>query len=481
MLAILVAGATILWYTPYAMAGFVKQTDTLWHMGTAMNMPGIIAGGNIPYSSYISSFPLSFSFGFIFLQVTGMDIIVLSNYVLPLIYIFIFILALFVLFRAFTNQNIAFISSFICVGLLYHISLHHSPQVIGTLLLLVSMFLWLKKSYYISGFIGIALLPVTHIISFAFFIVFILLHILIKTLNPQIERVASIKTFTHKKNMSIIIVAISTTIFLAFLLRIYIALFLDRLSIGNIPHFIWINLIDVPWFKHISSIQYFLIFTIVSIVVVRLFTKSGKSKMNFRTLVLMMKKKCAFIILFAYLCLIIGLVIALAGNSAVLIERGVSFFVLFSALFLMSHFIGLSGETHIFKKSNLGKAIIIVITLSFITYPLGSYAIDSYNSFSQSEKSGIVFLANGMNISDTSIEMSSPGQINAFIETGRNIQFTTYSRANLVIWRLHAENKDVLHDSDSIELKFRHMDSNPEFMKIYSNPAFRIYMRDTVV
>ena len=73
-LGFLFLSAAVLWYTPYLMAGWVKQTDTLWHMGMAANVGGILDGMAMPFSTYASSFPLSYMFGNMIYQVTGMEL-----------------------------------------------------------------------------------------------------------------------------------------------------------------------------------------------------------------------------------------------------------------------------------------------------------------------------------------------------------------------------------------------------------------------
>ena len=142
---ILLSAALMLWYTPYLMSGFVKQTDTIWHMGMAANFPEIMGGSIMPYSSYLTSFPLSYSANFMFLEITGMELLTLANYVMPLMFIVMIVMLSYVVFSHFTDNRIAGIAALISFGMLHHISLHSSPQVIGFMIFFTAIILFIKK------------------------------------------------------------------------------------------------------------------------------------------------------------------------------------------------------------------------------------------------------------------------------------------------------------------------------------------------
>jgi hypothetical protein len=475
MLGILIVGAVILWYTPYAMAGLVKQTDTLWHMGTSMSMPEVLAGGSLPYSSYLSSFPLSFSFGYIVSQATGLDVVMLGNYLMPLIYICILVPLLFTVFRSFAGKNSAYLATLIGVGLMYHVSVHHSPQVVGTVLMLFSIMLVLKRRYAVAAVIGLALLPVTHIISFALFLVFLLTYLLYERYAPMLSSKLDLGMLRERRTIMVVAALISGMALAAILFRSYISTSLSRFSIAGMPSFVWDNMVGVPWFKQITSIQYLAMFAIMAHFAVKFILKARDQDDGLIKRIFRMDPRMSIAFTFAWLCLAAGLFIGMMGNSSVLIERGVTFFILFSALFIIARQADLSDVRTLLSRRS-GKVVAIVIVLAFMTYPLGSYAIDAYNSFPSSEGAGLAFLADDIRISNATIDMSSPGQLNAYIEPGSNVSIGSLN-SDYIVWRLHAEYKDRLHDSNATMLKFDALDHNSSYNKIYSNPSFEVYVR----
>jgi hypothetical protein len=123
----------------------------------------------------------------------------------------------------------------------------------------------------------------------------------------------------------------------------------------------------------------------------------------------------------------------------------------------------------------------IVFVVLILLYPLCSYSIDSYNSFSESEGAGLRYLATRCNITNHTIDRTVSGQIDAYISPQTN----AYLYGNLgitidyVVYRKSVDFKYRLHNPDSEYYYFdmySGLNQNNSYNKIYCNPNFIICM-----
>ncbi|MDD4307401.1 MAG: hypothetical protein PHU53_01160 [Thermoplasmata archaeon] len=473
---ILATGAIILWYTPYAIAGYVKQTDTLWHMGMAANLPDILSGNTMPFASYAVDFPISYAFGYTVASFTGLDVTLLANYVMPMVYILLFVFAYFILFCQFVDNKIAMLTTMVSIGLMYHVALHQSPQVVGTLLLILCMTLVIQKNWKAALLIAV-FIPFTHIISFAFLGAFLLMYFtFIRGFNH------SIKNDCLNKTLIKFIFSVLTILFGLMVVGVifsdYLEIFLDRVDISNAGSFILDNLLDMPWFKLISSVTYIVTFILFMSSIYLAYRKRFGSLRQVGCAIRQVEPKTLLLITLPPICLVSGIVIALADNSAVLIERGVAFFMLFATLFMMTQ---LATFTNPKNRSLITIIIVLAVCIPAFVYPFASYSIDSYNSFPISEQRGLEHLVYRINVQNVSIEMSSPGQLDAYISPENNVTLRLYGgqQYDFIIFRKHAEIRQFVHDPDSrdIEIRFHSLGQNISYAKIYSNPNFAVFMQ----
>ena len=473
MFGFILLGAVFLWYTPYLLSGFVKQADTIWHMGMAANVSPILDGQGMPFSSYVTSFPLSYVLGNMLIQVTGTEMLYLANYVLPAILMFIMLLLFYLVLGSYFHYRVAGLALLISLPLFYYVSLHFSPQVIGIVLIFSTMLLLNRGKLLPAIIIGILILPFTHIISFVVFIGFLALHLGIqhreKLLGDNKSRL------TSKRVWLLVILAVVAMSFLLFTdLFNYGDLFFSRFNIGNIAPFLLDNLVRNPWFKMLVGIIFVSLFMIFSYHMVKKGSSCyAKNKKNLANCILYVPKKYLFIISFSLMCLAMGVLIAIAENSPVLLERGLMYFIPFSLALILWF------SRAALKASNYRAVFAIVLLGLFLAYPLGSYPVDAYNSFSESESAGLEFIGYELELNNTSITFYASGQLDAYITPEDNITMK-HIHGLPYDWYAYRQSgyfKDVMHNPDNevYEPRFEGYDRSPSYNKIYSNPTFYIY------
>ncbi len=476
-------GAIILWYTPYALSGFVKQADTVWHMGMAANAPAILAGESMPFSSYVTSFPLSYLFGYMIIQVSGLPIVTVSNYVLPFLFTSMISFLIYVILSSFSDYKTGALATVACMPFMYYISLHFSPQVVGTVLVFAGILCLRNRKEGLAIILALLILPITHILSFAALLMIIIIHFFVlyrKRLLGGMDIAG-----TSKKNIWVITFFIVAAIILVLFttLIVYGNIFFSRFSLDIIFPFLIDNLAFTPWFKQLVSVIYLSLFALFIYILARKFIDSKGRLNNLKKSIKNASYNTLFLTISSIASLGFGIMIAVAVHSPVLIERGLLYFIPFASLFIATN-IGSKVDKKIGDRKNVFMLIkngsVIILVLLFLAYPLGSYSIDAYNSFPASEEQGIVFIATRAYIDNISIHMYAPGQIDAYIMPDTKVAMTLHKGEiyDYSIYRRSADFKVILHNPDgesTYKNTYEDFDTNLTYMKIYCNPTFYIY------
>ena len=468
--------AAVLWYTPYLMAGWVKQTDTLWHMGMAANVNDILNGISMPFSSYTSSFPASYVVGNMIYQVTGMELQPLANYVLPLFFTVLFTLIIYIILARFFSKDTAIMATLMSITLLHYVELHMSPHVIGMVILFTCILLFSMKHWTIATILGFSLLPLTHTVSFAFFVLFLGLYFAYQMggLNLLIGKKDSQK-ISKKLVFTLMTIGIVGIIFIIMFTNLsrYADIFLESISFSRLYGFVVDNLINNPWFKALGSGIYLAIFTLFCYFIIRKVLADSKGDAGLGNLTKLLFKNNSMLPIFAVGSLALGIIIASVIDRSVMIERGLTIFLIFASGFILARVLN-----HPNKKYR--AFMIISIAALFVIYPIASYPVDNYNSFPVAEEDGMIVVTE-MELTGAAIDMSSPGQLDAFIAPGMNI--TTSIEGNqsfdIIVYRMSNSHKYYLHaeDADEYNHKFERIDRNRSYSSIYYNPTFVIYSK----
>ena len=471
--AIIILWAIIIWYTPYAMTGFVKQNDTIWHMGMAANAPEILDGASMPFSSYVLRFPGSYLLGFVIIETTGADLVVLANYILPLFFTFLFVSFFFILFSKLFDLRTSSMATMGAIVLLHYVAVHFSPQIIGITLLFSGIFLILKNRYPAAIAFGFVLM-FTHIVSFVLFGLFIVIAIAVKYVKPSQHSRKELPS----KNKIIILISSIVIVILVVLLK-YLHFNFARVLNTNVLSFALIYIFDLPWFKLIAL----LIYGVITIVFLFILTSKIKifSLNSWKSMFLKVESVKVIFILFSIASLIFAIITAAIERGPVLIERGLFFFlpIIFGTLFWYI--------TEKSQKTGSPMKTFSVILLAFIlVYPICSYTIDSYNNFPKSEGVGLQFIAFRCEINNRTVDQSVSGQIDAFItpDVQPIMNSISVDKIDFLIYRKTVDFKYQLHNSENPLVYYSlyaNYDNNRSFSKIYSNPNFIIYLQSRVI
>jgi len=471
-LGMLSLSAVVLWFTPYLMAGWVKQTDTLWHLGMAANAGDILHGLEMPFSSYTTSFPISYMFGNLVCQVTGLELQVLGNYVLPLFFTFLFTLFIYLILVKFFSRNSATLATLMSIGLLHYVELHMSPHVIGLVILFTCLLLLSRKQWIIAILLGIGLLPLTHTVSFGFFILFLALYFIYQMGGMDIlygKRDSG--RFSRRLLLLIIgLGAIGAAFVLTFTsLSKYGAMLVESLSLSKLFYFVAENLLHNPWFKVLSTVIYIGIFVLFCFLAIRHVPHFRGKRFRIAYLPRVLARSGSMMPLFALGCLALGILVASVLERSVMIERGLTIFMIIGSGFIV---------TGLLSSKDKRPWLMVLIAALFVTYPFASYPVDNYNTFPVSEEAGMNFLS-GMELTDAIIDMPSPGQLDAFTEPGMNIStFINNSQTfSIVVFRLSAAQKYFIHtgDDDRYYYKFERLERDNDYSVVYCNPSFKIF------
>lgn len=475
-LGFLFLSAAVLWYTPYLMAGWVKQTDTLWHMGMAVNVNEILDGVAMPFSTYTSSFPVSYVVGNMIYQVTGMELQPLANYVLPLFFTVLFTLLIYIILARFFSKDTAVMATLMSITLLHYVELHMSPHVIGMVILFTCILLFSMKRWTLAAILGFALLPLTHTVSFAFFVLFLGLYFSYQMggFNFLMGKKDSQK-ISKKLVFTLVTMGIVGIIFIIMFtsLSIYVDIFLESISLSRLYDFIVNNLVNNPWFKALGAGIYLAMFILFCYFIMKKLPIASKGDGGLENLAKLLFRNNSMLPLFAIGSLALGIVIASVLDRSVMIERGLTIFLIFASGFILARVLN-----HPNKKYS--AFMIIFIAALFVIYPMASYPVDNYNSFPVSEEDGMIFISE-MELTGIAIDMSSPGQLDAFIAPGMNINTSIEGNQSfdIVVYRMSNSHKYYLHtgDADDYNHKFEKLDRDRHYSSIYYNPTFVIYSK----
>jgi len=143
-LLVLLFLAVLLWLTPYLLTGFVRFSDSLWHMGNALRIDEIMSKNPQELEGYAWRYPASFVFHNSVVLMLGIS---LETYIgfFPLFCLLILVLLAYMVISRLRNNQIAFFSLFLVIPGLHYLQLHASPHALATILLFTFFALFLIK------------------------------------------------------------------------------------------------------------------------------------------------------------------------------------------------------------------------------------------------------------------------------------------------------------------------------------------------
>ena len=130
----------MLWLTPYLLTGYVRFSDSTWHVGAATKIPEVLNGQTVAFSNYALSSPGSFIYHYSLINILGLQPLTYIQF-FPLFDLLMFVLLGYILLSRLFSRRAAFLALLLAVPGLHYIQIHASPHAIGTLLMLTALFL----------------------------------------------------------------------------------------------------------------------------------------------------------------------------------------------------------------------------------------------------------------------------------------------------------------------------------------------------
>ena len=492
--------AVMLWFTPYYLTGFVRNPDGPWLVGVSGQMPQVLDGDPIVFSSYASTHPGSFLYHYTFLKIIDIEPTSYMTIVFPLLLVFLFVLLCYLFISRIFNQKVAFLSMLITIPGVHYIQAHPSPHTVGSLLLVTALLLltWRGAGARIMAIIAISAAIMSHPESPLVLSIFLGAALL--TSIAYSRRIG--RTQVDLASM-LLFCLIGWFLWYAFYpagpLVVSWEERLESLYEYMIPMVSSVSgLVEEPFIygsiRNLNTGVYALYgaAAILGILYIAARTYSQeKSISNWLSKVggltpgeAFMAVSVPVLILFSFL---------MAGITPGMVERGLTFIILAVSCFIASVTVRLyrSGMNRKFINS------VVMLGLLFLTFsfPIVGYSTDAYSSIPASEGAGVEFLATEVPLEAKSIAMDWPYQIalhktSDFKQTKFHVLSHPQEEApdlteiqpDLIVMRntsyyAAAMRCDLSFDDNRYNEQLAFAESN-EYDKIYSSPTFKVYSKD---
>jgi len=491
------------------MSGFVREPDGLWHAGVSLNIQSL---NGIPFeaSEYAIEYPASFLFNRSALSITGIGVIDYAGWLYPLFYVVIFVFLWYVFASRFSNNRSAFLSGLIAIPALHYLKIHPAPQTIGVALMLLTFILLITHEsikYKILGIIVLPIMIITHPVSTILTLIFLVVAYVPKFLFEKRKMIFNRKIATFLISVAGVAVVILFLLFTGPGQNIlqYIQKMLNYpfdqgfMLIGKFiteSRFIYSEIYLLNQLIYIGYAVGTLVFLFY------ILSPSLKpAKRGIKTLIINLIQKIGYkngvLLIATLLYILFTVILVVLTNAFVLIERGLSLFILFTSLFISLNIVKIR-KSNINKKSRISRirnkkyrnlCSTTIILLIVLTYPVISYSIDAYNSFPQSENHGLQFLTSYANINNKTITIGMPGQLTAYTEPFINYTFTSYTtniselQADIIAFRntdyfYMSMRRDLSFENNIFTKLYEEVNPSKSYNKIYASETFEIFIKN---
>jgi hypothetical protein len=496
-LLLLLIFAIMLWLTPYYLTGFTRLPDGPWHVGVALHIPQVLGGDSIAFSNYARSYPGSFIYHYIILNIIGVikPVTYINNF-FPLFDVLLFVFLCYLFISRLFNQQVAFLSLLIAIPGLHYTQFHPSPHTIGALLMLTALLL-LTKIDVISKVIAIAVIAgiiISHPTTPLLLSIFLM------------AAVVSNVIYTRRVGRTQIILAGILTVcfsgwffwsqFYSFFAPLETAATLSQQVISTKPKVTQEYLMGTPFiYKDIYNLNkvIYIFYAITAIwgvlyIAVRAYSKK-KSIRNWVSNLLGLNQSETFMV-FSILLLFI-LTFLLAEMAHDLIETGLTYIILALSCLIASAISCL--YRYMTNKKIIHSTVTAYLLFLALSFPIVAYSIDAYSSFPKSEKDGLKFLVANIPLNEKTVAMTMAKQLALCTQSSLNqtesvnlhaAQAPNLSKTqpDLIVFR----STGYYYAAMRLDLSFKNnrftnyslmIDSN-KYDKIYSSSTFEIYSKN---
>lgn len=489
---VLVQISLVLFYTPFALAGYSVNPDSMWLATEANYLPNILSGGNVMFSTYAETYPSSFILTRYITQVTGMDVFVFTR-VFPVFSITLLTLLAYAFGSYFLKPKIAFAAMLLVLPGWHYMDFHMSPHVTGALLFFTTMLLFasLKSSrakitglIFISAVAMILAHPVSPINLGIFIGAAYVLEMVSRRLTHLPFRPFSITGgillflivgwFNWMSNH---VIPLDVTIQYAFR-RVASFSFSQRIvgevgsfSVGG-GSFIYPDIFRLTEFIYATYVVIGFLLLLSAVIILRWKKQAGI--LSLKTLTLFAAG--ILYVAFSYFLL-------LGTGDHHLLYRGLIPFVLMISLILGTQLVRWHRPGITLPKI----ATIAYVVFLFSSFAIVAYSLQAYNSFPYSEGAAAKFIGQQVGVQNRTVSMTSDQQLAPYFNLTGRFYVASFppspngSRPEVLAdlrssYYVYAMRYDLsFSDNRVVELQ-NWIDASVFYDSVYSNPTSRVYV-----
>jgi hypothetical protein len=484
-IVLLLLMAIMIWYTKYYLAGFTWEPDGPRNLGIALKLPEIVEGFHVPGSEYAAQYPISYILEYIIANASGASYLVYFH-LMPLINVSVFVLLIYVFIYMLFNPRIAFLTTIISIIGIHYMIFIMGAHTTGVLLLLTALILVFKTGiiWRILTFLLIILIVITHPISPIILGVFLGSIVVANISRYRIKSqilVAGMLCVCMlgwyfwpiiTPHMSIVVTGLEDNIVPEDLNNAYM------LTMGKA--FIYSSI------STLNRIIYAVYGLMVLLSIGLVFLINYRKSRNIRSFILEiggLSRKRLFLIIAAPLLLIVA--ILLAERTPDLMERGLTMAIISISGIIASITCGLYNPVKRWINRLVVSLSVIVLLFLAMSFPIVSYSIDAYSSFPISERNGLEFTAEKVNLENKILADTSGHQSVLFEPEVKEIRSiirnSSIEQIDVFIIRstgyYYAEMRFDFSFKDNRISRFKDSLSNStNIIGIYTSPTVSVYI-----
>jgi len=497
---VLSVGGLMLWLTPYLLAAFCQEPDSIWHNAIARDAGYVFGGRQVQFSEYAAAYPISYLYSNTILRLMGNDVLLYSQVVFPIIFVPFLVLVWHGILGRVMRRDLVFPAMLLALPLLHYVKVYPCPQVFGLALMLGIVYLILshpeKRDAWLIACALFGVVVLTHPISI--FLVFIMIASFfyfpaLKALKRSADRA---RTDARKRVwLGIAVSGLASLAMLSATGRGIMGGIYGYLSAG-VPFTVYA--LDTPggkfahpWMVYTAFAAYALVLVIPVVLLLGPWLRhrrtgkgltrlTGEAKFILKTLA----RPQYNLYLTAMMLLAFGAALTVVRGSLALLERGLSL-----ALVLCS---GTVAWLLLARPQNKGwgrKAFPVLVLVLLVAFPVVRLSMDGYNSFTQAESDGLVFTAESVDYPDT-IAMTMPGQVSLYLWPGETFYYTDHPvpqenpghLPGVVVYRESGYRYQAMRlegDYERNEQTVSRYETglSYQYAKVYDNPDFEVFVR----
>jgi hypothetical protein len=491
----------MLWLTPYLLTGYVRFSDSTWHVGIATQIPEVLAGRTIALSNYAWASPGSFIYHYSAINILGMQPLTYIQF-FPLFSLLMWVLLGYILLSRVFSRKAAFLALLLAVPGLHYIQIHASPHAIGALLLLTSLALLTRPgaAAKVSALIVIIIIIVSHPTTPLLLAIFLAAALVMITVySRKISRtqialasilVVSFAGWLYFFSHSALPPGINTKpepvpVSVPVVQEPYPSL-TDRLvpdDLDTSQQFIQGSPFIYQNIYNLNKGIYFLYGAAAILGLLYILVRTYPRKRNLKGWLLRLGGlKRGELLAVISIPLLLLLTLLLAEQAHDLIETGLTYIIIILACIIASVF----TRPFLMKKKIAPYLLTVMALLSTLTYPVIAYSIDAYSSPPASEEQGLKFLAADVSLEGKTLIESFGTQLALYLPPGtKKVTLAGMGspkyKPDLAVFR----NTGYYYLAMRLNLSFE--DNNftrmlasiesQKYFKVYSSPTFLIYLK----